>query len=215
MRSRSRRSAGGSSAGSARSRARGDGDVGEELRSLGTRLAHADGELAELRALLGTLHERARAPAHGAASDSDDAAAHCVDRRLDAVVDLQLHQDVRDVILDRLRADVQLARRSLRCPCRSRSASAPRSRGPRARRGSCSRSPAACSWRERAAAPSRDVRRDQRLAVRRRANAGHQLLDRRVLQQVAARAREDRVHHVAVLFGDRQHDDARQRRDRR
>ena len=36
-------------------------DVGEELRSLGTRLTHADGELAELRSLLGTLHERARA----------------------------------------------------------------------------------------------------------------------------------------------------------
>jgi hypothetical protein len=36
-------------------------DVGEELRSLGTRLTHADGELAELRNLLGTLHERARA----------------------------------------------------------------------------------------------------------------------------------------------------------
>src|SRR5919198_693855 len=31
-----------------------------------------------------------------------------LERRLDAVVDLQLHQDVRDVVLDRLRADVQL-----------------------------------------------------------------------------------------------------------
>jgi hypothetical protein len=35
-------------------------DIGEELRSLGTRLTHADGELASLRSLLGSLHERAR-----------------------------------------------------------------------------------------------------------------------------------------------------------
>jgi hypothetical protein len=38
----------------------GDGDVGEELRSLGRRLSSTDGELAELRTLLGSLHERAR-----------------------------------------------------------------------------------------------------------------------------------------------------------
>src|SRR5262245_56364841 len=37
----------------------------------------------------------------------DDPAADGVDRRLDAVLDLQLHEDVRDVVLDRLRADVQ------------------------------------------------------------------------------------------------------------
>src|SRR5260370_40460457 len=36
-------------------------DVSEELRSLGTRLTHADGELASLRSLLGSLHERATA----------------------------------------------------------------------------------------------------------------------------------------------------------
>jgi hypothetical protein len=36
-------------------------DIGEELKSLGTRLTRADGELSELRSLLGTLHERARA----------------------------------------------------------------------------------------------------------------------------------------------------------
>ena len=47
------------------------------------------------------------------------------------------------------------------------------------------------------------------------ADAGHQVVDRRVLQQVAARAREDRVHHVVVLVRDRQHHDARERRDRR
>ena len=35
-------------------------DVGEELRSLGRRLSSTDGELAELRTLLGSLHERAR-----------------------------------------------------------------------------------------------------------------------------------------------------------
>jgi hypothetical protein len=38
----------------------GSTDVGEELRSLGTQLTRADGELVELRSLLGTLHERAR-----------------------------------------------------------------------------------------------------------------------------------------------------------
>jgi hypothetical protein len=38
----------------------GRSDVSEELRSLGTRLTRADGELVELRSLLGTLHERAR-----------------------------------------------------------------------------------------------------------------------------------------------------------
>ena len=38
----------------------GRSDVGEELRSLGTQLTRADGELVELRGLLGTLHERAR-----------------------------------------------------------------------------------------------------------------------------------------------------------
>jgi hypothetical protein len=36
-------------------------DIGEELKSLGMRLTHADGELSKLRSLLGTLHERARA----------------------------------------------------------------------------------------------------------------------------------------------------------
>jgi len=38
----------------------GGSDLGEELQSLGKRLTSADGELAELRALLGSLHERAR-----------------------------------------------------------------------------------------------------------------------------------------------------------
>src|SRR3954453_21038566 len=36
-------------------------DIAEELKSLGTRLTLADGELTKLRGLLGTLHERARA----------------------------------------------------------------------------------------------------------------------------------------------------------
>jgi len=36
-------------------------DIGEELKSLGTRLTRADGELSKLRSLLGSLHERARA----------------------------------------------------------------------------------------------------------------------------------------------------------
>ena len=38
----------------------GGNNVGEELRTLGTELTRADGELVELRSLLGTLHERAR-----------------------------------------------------------------------------------------------------------------------------------------------------------
>ena len=44
---------------------------------------------------------------------------------------------------------------------------------------------------------------------------GHQVLDRRVLEQVAAGAGEDRVEHVAVLVGDRQHEHPGQRRDAR
>ena len=38
----------------------GRNDISDELRSLGTRLTRADGELTQLRSLLGTLHERAR-----------------------------------------------------------------------------------------------------------------------------------------------------------
>jgi hypothetical protein len=38
----------------------GGNDVGAELRSLGSRLTRADGELAKLRTLLGSLHERTR-----------------------------------------------------------------------------------------------------------------------------------------------------------
>src|ERR687891_574469 len=40
----------------------------------------------------------------------DDPASNGVNSRLDAVLDLQLHEDVRDVVLDRLRADEELAR---------------------------------------------------------------------------------------------------------
>jgi hypothetical protein len=36
------------------------GDEADELRSLGSRLTRTDGEIAHLRALLGTLHARAR-----------------------------------------------------------------------------------------------------------------------------------------------------------
>jgi hypothetical protein len=42
-------------------------DVGDEIRSLGSRLSSADGRLTELRSLLGTLHERARTARHAAA----------------------------------------------------------------------------------------------------------------------------------------------------
>ena len=38
----------------------GDSNVGDELKTLGTRLTSADGELAKLRSLLGSLNERAR-----------------------------------------------------------------------------------------------------------------------------------------------------------
>ena len=72
------------------------------------------------------------------------------------------------------------------------------------------------SSRARAAAPSRRcVGEISDSPTAADADAAHQLLDRRVLQQVAAGAGQDRVHHVAVLVGDRQHDDARERRDRR
>src|SRR5581483_11558826 len=39
-------------------------------------------------------------------TNSDDPAADRIHGRLDAVVDLELHEDVRDVVLDGLRADV-------------------------------------------------------------------------------------------------------------
>jgi hypothetical protein len=42
-------------------------DVGDEIRSLGSRLTSADDRLAELRSLLGSLHERARLARHAAA----------------------------------------------------------------------------------------------------------------------------------------------------
>jgi hypothetical protein len=63
----------------------------------------------------------------------------------------------------------------------------------------------------RIVAASCSLGRDQRLPDRRRANPLHQLLDGGVLHQVAAGPREDRVHHVLVLVGDRQDDDAGQR----
>ena len=72
-----------------------------------------------------------------------------------------------------------------------------------------------CSSRARAAAPSTaivgEISDSPTDAAR---MPGHQLLDRRVLEQVAARAGEDRVDDVAVLVGDRQHEHARERRDR-
>jgi hypothetical protein len=45
----------------------GGDDAGDEIRSLGSRLSKTDGSLAELRTLLGALHERARTVRHAAA----------------------------------------------------------------------------------------------------------------------------------------------------
>ena len=61
----------------------------------------------------------------------------------------------------------------------------------------------------------RDGRRDERLARRGGPDAREQLVDRRVLQQVAAGAGQDRLQHVAVLVGDREHEHPRQGRDHR
>ena len=58
-----------------------------------------------------------------------------------------------------------------------------------------------------------DVRGDERLATRRGPDPSTRSLDRGVLQEVAARAGEDRVGDVRVLVRDRQHDDARERRE--
>jgi hypothetical protein len=44
----------------------GRGDIGDEIRSLASRLTSADGKLSELRALLGSLRERARVARHAA-----------------------------------------------------------------------------------------------------------------------------------------------------
>ena len=57
-----------------------------------------------------------------------------------------------------------------------------------------------------------DVRRDEGLADRRSLDALHEVLNRRVLQEVTASTREDGVHHVLLLLGDRQHDDPGERR---
>ena len=45
-------------------------DIGDEIRSLGSRLSNADGKLTELRTLLGSLHERARIVRLAAANTS-------------------------------------------------------------------------------------------------------------------------------------------------
>jgi hypothetical protein len=45
-------------------------DIGDEIRSLGSRLSNADGKLTELRTLLGSLHERARTVRHAATTNS-------------------------------------------------------------------------------------------------------------------------------------------------
>jgi hypothetical protein len=45
-------------------------DIGDEIRSLGSRLSNADGKLTELRTLLGSLHERARVVRLAAANTS-------------------------------------------------------------------------------------------------------------------------------------------------
>lgn len=50
-------------------------DIGEELKALGIRLTHADGELTKLRGLLGTLHERARAARMVSGTNVPDTAA--------------------------------------------------------------------------------------------------------------------------------------------
>src|SRR2546427_4372299 len=50
---------------------------------------------------------------------------------------------------------------------------------------------------------SRDRGRDQRLAERGRLDSCDQLVDRGVLQQIAASPGEDRVDHVVVLVRDR------------
>src|SRR5438445_505774 len=68
---------------------------------------------------------------------------------------------------------------------------------------------------ELAALTTRIMEADERLADCCRTDALDQLLDRRVLEQIAAGPRHDRVHHVAVLVGDREHDDSCQRREAR
>ena len=182
--------------------------LGDELSSIGQRL-----NVRRRGALEAPLAPRHAARARPQRAALDDAAAHGVDRRLDAVVDLQLHQDVRDVVLHRLRADVQLGGddgvvlavrdqlQDLDLPFGQLGPDRVRDLRLRARRANALQH------------LRRDVRRDERLAERRGADARHQVLDRRVLQEIAARAGEDRVHDVRVLLGDREHDDARERCD--
>jgi hypothetical protein len=59
----------------------------------------------------------------------------------------------------------------------------------------------------------RDRGGDERFPDGCRDDAADELVDRRVLEQVAARAGEDGVEHVVVLVGDGQHQHARERRE--
>ena len=92
----------------------------------------------------------------------DDPAADGVDRRLDAVLDLELHEDVRDVVLDRLRADEQLAG-DLGVVLADGDQPQDSSPARRARCESSSRRPRPRSRPEALEELRRDVGRDQRL----------------------------------------------------
>ena len=169
-------------------------NVAEELSELSERLETADGELAGLRSLLRNLQARRRsAPA---LPFLDDPAAHRVDGRLDAVVDLQLHQDVRDVVLDGLRADVELGGDhgvvlAVRDQLQHLDLALGELRADHL---------LDLGLRTRGADPLQhlrgDVGRDERFAARGGPDPRDELLDRGVLEEIAAGPGEDRVGDV-------------------
>src|SRR3954447_24859173 len=131
----------------------------------------------------------AASAAKAASSRLDDPTTDGVDGGLDPVRDLQLHQDVRDVVLDGLRADEQLRRDlgvvlALRDQLQHVELARGQLRRRRRRRGHR----LLPDVRQEAAG---DPGRDERVTGGGGADAGDQLLDRGALQEVAARARDD------------------------
>src|SRR5918992_655114 len=126
-------------------------------------------------------------PASPDALALDQASPDRIHGGLDAVLDLQLHEDVRDVVLHRLRTDVELLG-NLRVVLAV--GDQPKDFGLAV--GELRPADGIVACRAVGAHALKDlggdVRRDQGLADRRGADPLHQILDRRILQEVAAGA---------------------------
>src|SRR4051794_31280061 len=132
------------------------------------------------------------------APGSDDSRTDGVHGRLNPVVDLELHEDVRDVVLHRLRADVELGRdecvvlavrdelQYLDLAVGKLGADELLDPRVRARGANTLKHLLGDMWG------------DERLAACGGPDPRDELLDRGVLQEIAARSGEDRVGDVAV-----------------